>query len=354
MNNKELPATWDRTEDGINQFCQSIILLLNDHFPEGTQIERVCIQKNNGVFKDSICIREPGENCSPAICIEDYYTLFSEGAEFDSITEAIIEDYEKYKKEITFDMSIFHNYEWIKEHVGFKLTNYATNVKMLKEMPHVRFLDLAIAVVVDVTEITGIPSTCAVLNRHMEAWNVGPAELIKKALENMACKNPARLQIMMEILDELSGGNHMEEEEVPMYVLTNASNYWGAGCILYPGMLQACAEKIGNEFYLLPSSIHEMIFIPCDEVSEPEELIRMVRDINRTQVSLLDRLSDHIYKYDRETNILSMLDIEDDDMGQKKVTVRSKISLVAGMDELLSLKGTYLDSRNSITQKEED
>lgn len=354
MNNKELPATWGRTEDRVNQFCQSIILCLKSRFPEGTQIERVPIQKNNNVLKDSICIREPGANCSPAIHIGDYYTLFSEGTEIDTIAEAIIEDYEKYKNEISFDMSIFQNYEWIKERVGFKLINYATNVKMLKDMPHVPFLDLAIAVVVDVTEITGIPSTCTVLNHHMEAWNVGPDQLIKRALENMACKNPARLQTMMEILDELPGGNHMEEEEVPMYVLTNASNYWGAGCILYPGMLRACAEKIGNEFYLLPSSVHEMIFIPCDKVSEPEELVRIVREVNRTQVSLLDRLSDHIYKYDREANILSMLNIEDDDIGQKKVTVHSKISLVKGMDELLSLKGTYLDSRNSIAQKEED
>lgn len=123
-----------------------------------------------------------------------------------------------------------------------------------------------------------------------------------------------------------------------MYVLTNASRNMGAGCILYPDMLQACAEKVGKEFYLLPSSIHEMILIPCDKVDDPKELICMVRDINHTAVFASDRLSDHIYKYDREKNVLSMLDIENEHTGQGKVIVRSKISLMTQIEEMLSHK----------------
>ena len=64
----------------------------------------------------------------------------------------------------------------------------------------------------------------------------------------------------------------------------------------------------------------------------------MVRDINHTAVFASDRLSDRIYKYDREKNVLSMLDIENEHTGQGKVIVRSKISLMTQIEEMLSHK----------------
>ncbi len=329
MNNKRLPVTESKAGDGFDEFCLSLIVRLEGFFSEGTQIQRLPLQKNNGVLRDSICIREPGVSCSPAIHIDPYYKRLLNGADFEAIVEAIIEDYEEYKKDKTFDISNFGNHEWIKEHLGFKLVNYKENEKMLKDMPYVPFLDLAIVAFVDVTDMMGVPSTFMVRNGHMRAWNVETDRLIKEAMENAARKSPAMLQTMMEILDELSDGMHMEDEELPMYVLTNASKNMGAGCILYRGMLQACAERIGNNFYLLPSSIHEWILIPCDKASNPEELICIVRDVNSLQVLPSERLSDYIYKYDGEAKTLSRLDIENEYAENKEVTVNFQNGLMA-------------------------
>lgn len=336
MNNKRLPVTRSKVGDGLDEFCLSLIVRLEGFFSEGTQIERLPLQKNNGVLQDSICIREPGVSYSPAIHIDPYYKQFLNGADFEAIVEAIIEDYEEYKKDETFDISDFGNYEWIKEHLGFKLVNYKENEKMLKDIPHVPFLDLAIVVFVDVTDIMGVPSTFTVRNGYLRVWNVETGRLIKEAMENAVRKSPAMLRTMTEILDELSDERHMEDEELPMYVLTNASKNMGAGCILYRGILQACAERIGNTFYLLPSSIHEWILIPCDKVSNPEELICIVRDVNSLQVLPSERLSDYIYKYDGEAKTLSRLGIENEYTEHEEVTTCSKISLMTQMDGVLS------------------
>lgn len=340
MSSKKLPDTRSKTESERNEFCQSIISYLEEVFPEGTQIECLPLQKNNGIVYDSICIREPGANCAPAIRIEPYYTQFSNGAEFDVILKAVIEDYEKSKMNMTFDTTNLYNYEWIKERIGFKLVNFEKNEEMLKEMPHVSFLDLAVVAFVDMIDIVGVPSTFTVFNRHMKEWNVGTTQLIKDAMENMVRKRPATLHTMTEILNELSDGMCPDDEKLPMYVLTNASKNLGAGCVLYDGMLQTCAEKVGKEFYLLPSSIHELILIPC-EASDPEELICMVRDINRAQVSSMERLSDRIYKYDKDANIISILNMEEHDMRYGEVTECGKFSFTTQIGELLFSKSTY-------------
>lgn len=347
MNNKELPVIWNKAEEGLREFCLPLIACLEEFLPRGTRIENMRISKNNSTFYDAICIREPGENCMPVIPAEPYYERFLDGTDFETITEMLLKDYEEAKKATNFDTSNLRNYEWIRQHIGFKLVNYEKNKEMLKDMPHAPFLDLTIVIFVDVADMMGVPSTFMVHNAHMRDWNVEADQLVKEAMENMTRKIPARLRTMMGVLNELNDGGYTDGTEPPMYILTNESRCLGAGCVLYHGVLQACAKKLGKEFYLLPSSIHEMILIPCDEAEDPGMLICMVRDINRTQVLPSEILSDYIYKYDGGRNILSMLDME-----QESVIVRSQINLTQ-MDELLLPKSTNLDGGNAIILKEE-
>ena len=86
-----------------------------------------------------------------------------------------------------------------------------------------------------------------------------------------------------------------------MFVLTNESNLFGAACIIYPNLLQHYAAEAQTDFYILPSSIHEVILLLDDEyVQSSEELREMVRETNRMVVDQEEVLSDHIYHYDRE------------------------------------------------------
>ena len=53
-------------------------------------------------------------------------------------------------------------------------------------------------------------------------------------------------------------------------------------------------------YYLLPSSIHEMIIVPKDGNISPKELGEMVRNVNETEVAREEVLSDRIYEFDKE------------------------------------------------------
>ena len=85
----------------------------------------------------------------------------------------------------------------------------------------------------------------------------------------------------------------------PMIILTNDKKYNGAGVILCDAVLKAVYRKIG-EFYILPSSIHEVILVPANAV-DPTALAAMVKTINATQVAEEEQLSDDVYVYNGKT-----------------------------------------------------
>ena len=90
-----------------------------------------------------------------------------------------------------------------------------------------------------------------------------------------------------------------EDDMIPMYVCTNTAKLNGAGVILYQELLQEFADRIGSDFYILPSSIHETLLIPANGDMDLEYLRDMVRTVNRTEVAEDEVLSDSVYRYNR-------------------------------------------------------
>ena len=81
-------------------------------------------------------------------------------------------------------------------------------------------------------------------------------------------------------------------------------------CRLFHRMMfcnPSIAERIGRileaDYYIIPSSVHELIIIPA-EGSEicPDEINEMIQTVNRDMVSREEVLSEHCYKYLREDN----------------------------------------------------
>lgn len=88
-------------------------------------------------------------------------------------------------------------------------------------------------------------------------------------------------------------------ERLGMYVLTNSIRMFGAAGILDREFLK---DKLGEkDYYILPSSVHEIIFIPAVEEMSWEALNCIVREVNESEVPEEDRLSDHCYFYEGKT-----------------------------------------------------
>ncbi len=85
------------------------------------------------------------------------------------------------------------------------------------------------------------------------------------------------------------------------FVMSNAGKRYGAAGLLRAGLLGEFVGRIGEGFYILPSSIHELILLPCSIASlEVGELRKMVREINEAEVIREEWLSENVYYYGRE------------------------------------------------------
>ena len=66
------------------------------------------------------------------------------------------------------------------------------------------------------------------------------------------------------------------------------------------------AQKLGEDLYILPSSVHEVILLPKLSVFEKDELVNMVREVNTEGVAAEEVLSDHVYEYNRTQRLITM------------------------------------------------
>ena len=95
------------------------------------------------------------------------------------------------------------------------------------------------------------------------------------------------------------------ERKPQMYILTNEACHNGASVIFYPFVAERIGELLGEDYYVLPSSLHEVIIVPRCMGFQAGDLKKMVRDANDNAVAVRDLLSYKVLFYSREENSLS-------------------------------------------------
>lgn len=98
------------------------------------------------------------------------------------------------------------------------------------------------------------------------------------------------------------------EDEIPMYVLSNAEKLNGAASVLDKDTMETISEMLGGDFVVIPSSIHEVIILPMDDNVDKDELEGIIREVNTGQVAPEERLSYHAYQYDSGKHALMRMD----------------------------------------------
>lgn len=283
--------------------------------PEEAEICLCTIQKNNGVLLDAMSIRRPDTLLAPAIYLDGYYQDYCKGSTVAQLAEDLVNMEKEVDTEPEFDVGAFVQWEKAKQWIFSKVINYGKNEGMLRQIPHIRKLDLAVVFYYQVQETPLEEATILIRESHRESWEVTLEELYETACENDRIKNPPQFQDMeqlirglMNVKQEESFEQKLAEEDlhpVPMYVLTNSKRYFGAVCIFYDSVLECIADYLKSDFFILPSSIHECIIVPDSGNFSRKELRNMVREVNETQVEPQEFLSNQVYYYHREERELS-------------------------------------------------
>ena len=173
----------------------------------------------------------------------------------------------------------------------------------MTDCPYIRFHDLAITFRwLAYQDSIGI-STALISNREMNRWNVTKEQLYQDASVNTPRIFPGKIKKLQEMVEDY--GFPIAKGYFELYVLTNQQGINGATCILYDKLLEQFAREINRSFYLLPSSIHEMMICLEDNTITEKMLLALVKDANHMVVTMGEVLSDSIYYYNIRTGRLS-------------------------------------------------
>lgn len=291
-----------------HQFIQAVELRVKEEAPEKVRVAIHTARKNNGAYRKGILLSEQNVNISPTIYLEEYYKQFRQGMSVEKIAEEILALYQKIRFKKSWKEDPLSDYERIKERIVYRLVNYNANSMVLADTPHVRYLDLAIVFYV-LLEVNGYGTASMMIeNRHLKEWAMSKDRVYAQACKNTGYLLPYEFQTMRAVIEGITGEEESEEsiDDEGIYVLSNNLRSYGAAVILYPGRLVQIGEYLQEDYYVLPSSVHETIIIPESMAPGKEMLSAMVEEINHTQVDAEEVLSDQAYFYDRVHKRLSL------------------------------------------------
>lgn len=282
-----------------SEFQQLAVSFLREQLGPSTEISVQPVTKNNHVVLDGLIILEPGCNASPTLYLNYYYDMVKNGTPAPNVLQQLLQTYRQNKPEENIDIRFFTEYKNVSGRILYKLINAGQNAKLLPEIPHIKFLDLAIVFYCLVSTNEMGSATILIRSQHLSFWNATPDMLYQQAVQNTPRLLPPKLLDMNTLLREFAPGilDTAPSAPSPLYVLTNAQKLYGASSILYSRILKNFALTKKSDFYILPSSVHEVLLLPAESHTNPLELNKMVQEVNQTQLSREDILSDHVYYY---------------------------------------------------------
>ena len=290
------------------EFICSIQESLLEYLEEGQKISLHSVPKNNGLILQGLVIEDPLLNISPTIYMEPYYLKYLNDYSLEDICQEIMNYYHDFRPVVSFDDSILTDYNLAKEHIIMKLVNRDLNKDLLEKIPFVPYLDLAIVFVCSLGDLNKEYSGILIHNTQMKDWGITRSELYEVAKANTQQFLPYFFSDMNKYLDDLMEDCMEEKLALPyntMYLLTNHIKVLGATTLLYDGILEEISNQLDSSFIVLPSSVHEVLIVPVENRKEMEHYSNMVREVNASQLSPDEILSDHAYYYSRKYKVLS-------------------------------------------------
>lgn len=244
----------------------------------GGKVQKVT--KVNGIEYVGILIGD-GE-IQPCVYIDDAY---EKGASVKETAEWIKETAERASIP---NIPKVNSYEEIKDKLRLRLYNGKTPAEVSE--PYLDDLILIPYIEFGVME-DGSMASSKVASWMLSEWGKTKEEVMAQARENTT---GCFIKPMAQIMAEMMGMEYDPEmDDGRMYTITNATKLNGAvGVALLEDELR---EKFPNGYYVIPSSIHEIIILPDNGEIELEDLNYMVESVNAEQLRPEEILSDHAY-----------------------------------------------------------
>lgn len=299
-------------EEFKNEFVEALKEKLSER---GNDVDVIVstVEKMNQSY-EAITITPEGSNIGMNMNLEVFAEAYESGVPFDEIVEQVTNKVEAHLADMpTFDVQSLTDYEQMKDKLAMEVVAADRNADLLAKVPHQEMEDMAVVYRFVMESDENGRASILVSNDLLDKMGVTPEQLHADALENAPELRPAVIKGMSEVMMDMMGEDAHEMfgiDEFPqdemMYVATVPDKISGAGVIAYQEFMDQAAEKLGGDFYILPSSIHEVLLVKDDGAVNFNDLKSMVEDVNATQVAPEEKLTDSVYHYDSKEHIFEL------------------------------------------------
>ena len=285
----------------FEEFKKQIVEGLREIYGDGTQIETGVALWNNGSKYNGINIfpQGSGRRTSPVIDLDRLYKSFEDGRM--RIGDCVWDIYNSRaslgsSNEVEQFAENTSAWERVKDDIYPALLSTKENSELLEKLVSTPMLDLSVVYTIR-RKIPGKDNLSVKITKElMLSYEITPEQLHRQAMINMGKDGYEFLELASLVKDMLHTEEVLVGNKPEIYILTNADKSYGAAGILNKKLLR---EFAGNrDFIILPSSVHEMLFVPVNGETDQKFFDEMVSEVNRTQVCLEEKLADHSYYYD--------------------------------------------------------
>ena len=289
---------------------QDIRAALEDASP-GVGVGMNQVEKLQGESYTAITLTPEGTNIGMNLNLNQLYDRMQHGESYDSILQAAVDQAKEHLSNMPrFDVAELSSYETAKDLLFVDVVGTKVNAEMLAKVPHTDMEDISMVYRMQLEQLSDGAATVLITNDLMNRMGVTKEQLHADAMANSEVVRPASMRTMAEVMAQMMG---MSVEDFPMdmsgpqmYVVTNEEGFHGAAAAFYPDFMDNAAKELGGNFFILPSSVHEMLFLSDDGYMNVSELRDMVTSINASEVAPADRLTDSVYHYDAEARIFEL------------------------------------------------
>ena len=299
----------------FNEFREKVKEALPDFLTDdlrNAEIKDTAVNKLQGESYSGISVTPEGSRVGVSINLEDAFLDYQTGSQFTAVMNRLADTLVGTLGERDqFDLGFLTDYRAVKDMLTVEVVGKDQNAEMLQSVPHQEMEDLAAVYRIDLGETENGNATVLITNEMLRNYGLTPDQLHQDALDAAQHTMKYSIRSMDEVLMGMAQSMGIEQDQPvmfssPLYVATTERDTFGAGVLAVPSFFEDAAEKLDGNFYVLPSSVHEILLLPDRFSPEPQLLKEMVQDVNANEVDPKDRLSDNVYHYDAKERIFEL------------------------------------------------
>ena len=277
---------------------------------EKFSVDLNAVQKMNQNY-EAVTVKPEDAIIGVNLNMTEIYERYDRGMSYDTLVREVAEKADRALHDRPdFNLEALQDYDQMKEKLSMEVVSAERNADLLEKVPHKDMEDMAVVYRFVLDSDSEGRGSILVTNQLMDNYGITAEQLHADALQYAPVMRPAVIQTMAETLLEMMGPEAKDMIPVlpddPLFVATVPDKIQGAGVLAYQDFMDQAAERVGGDFFILPSSIHEVLLVRDDGTFDINHLEDMVKQVNETEVAPEDLLTDSVYHYDSKEKIFEL------------------------------------------------